>query len=155
MSSACNTWTVNAPNAHCTVRNTAFIPSFGLLLVSQTRQHHWRYQSADRRHTWEQYTVQGMHKRINPGYLLVARFKRDAAARRVYTQVQETIRPADYDLSCYNLRLNSEPTVVVVGDAPPADLDERLRRMLAAGAPADLPPNNISACRSAVRPAAR
>ena len=42
-----------------------------------------------------------------PGYLLVARFKRDAAAKRVYTQIQETIRPADCDLSCYNLRLSA------------------------------------------------
>jgi len=74
-----------------------------------------------------------------PDYLRVARFKRDAAAKRVYTQVQEAIRPSDCDLSCYNLRLNGEPTVVVVGDAPSGDLDERLRRMLAAGTPGELP----------------
>ncbi len=74
-----------------------------------------------------------------PGYLLVARFKRDAAAKRVYTQVQEAIRPSDCDLSCYNLRLNGEPTVVVVGDAPSGDLNERLRHKIAAGTPAELP----------------
>jgi len=79
----------------------------------------------------------------NPAYLRAAHFRRDAAAKRVYTGVQEAIRNAACDLSVYNLRLNGEPTVVVVGDAPPADLDERLRHMLSAGRPAVLPQDVI------------
>ncbi len=79
-----------------------------------------------------------------PAYLRIVRFKRDAAAKRVYTAAQEAIFHAECDLSVYNLRFNGEPTVVVLGDAPPADLDERLQRMLSAGTPADLPPEVIA-----------
>ena len=79
----------------------------------------------------------------NPAYLRAAHFRRDAAAKRVYTGVQEAIRNSACDLSVYNLKLNSEPTVVVVGDAPPADLDERLRWMLSTGRPAVLPQDVI------------
>ncbi len=79
-----------------------------------------------------------------PAYLRIVRFKRDAAAKRVFTAAQEAIRTTECDLSVYNLRFNGEPTVVVLGDAPSADLDERLRRMLAAGTSADLPPDVIA-----------
>ncbi len=79
-----------------------------------------------------------------PAYVRIVRFRRDAAAKRAYTAAQEAIRNAVCDLSVYNLRFNGEPTVVVVGDAPPADLDERLQRMLSAGTPADLPPDVIA-----------
>jgi len=73
-----------------------------------------------------------------PAYLRAVHFRRDAAAKRVYTGVQEAIRHDACDLSVYNLRLNGEPTVVVIGDAPAAELDERLRRMLSTGRPAML-----------------
>lgn len=79
-----------------------------------------------------------------PAFLRIVRFKRDAAAKRVYIAAQEAIRNAECDLSVYNLRFNGEPTLVILGCAPPADLDERLRRMLAAGTPADLPPDIIA-----------
>ncbi len=79
----------------------------------------------------------------NPAYLRAVHFRRDAAAKRVYTGVQEAIRNSACDLSVYNLRLNGEPTVVVVGDAPPAALDERLRRILSTGRPAVLPQDVI------------
>ena len=79
-----------------------------------------------------------------PAYLRAAHFRRDATAKRAYTGIQEAIRHAACDLSVYNLRLNGEPTVVVVGDAPAADLDERLRRMLSTGRPAVLPPDVIT-----------
>jgi len=78
-----------------------------------------------------------------PAYLRIVRFKRDAAAKRVYTAIQEAIRSTECDLSVYNLRFNGEPTVVVLGDAPPQELGERLQRMLAAGTPAELPPEVI------------
>ena len=73
-----------------------------------------------------------------PAYLRAVHYRRDAAAKRVYTEVQEAIRNSACDLSVYNLKLNGEPTVVVVGDAPVAALDERLRRMLSTGRPAML-----------------
>ncbi len=79
-----------------------------------------------------------------PPYLRAAHFRREAAAKRVYTGVQEAIRNSACDLSVYNLRLNGEPTVVVVGDAPPVALDERLRRMLSTGRPAVLPQDVIT-----------
>ncbi len=84
------------------------------------------------------------HQMGTPVYVCIVRFRRDTAAKRVYTAAQEAIRNAACDLSVYNLRFNGEPTVVVVGDAPPADLDERLRITLSAGTPADLPPDVIA-----------
>ena len=39
---------------------------------------------------------------------------------------------------------HGEPTVVVVGDAAPTELDERLRRMLSLGRPAVLPQEVIT-----------
>lgn len=78
-----------------------------------------------------------------PAYLLMARFRRDVAAKRFCTEIQEAIRTAECDLSVYNLRFNGESTVIVLGDAPTADLDERLRRMLSAGTPATLPQDMI------------
>ncbi len=77
-------------------------------------------------------------------YLHAVRFKREAAAKRAYIQAQEAIRTTECDLSVYNLRFNGDPAVVVLGDAPSADLDERLRKMLSAGTPADLPPDVIT-----------
>ncbi len=80
----------------------------------------------------------------SPAYLRIVRFRRDAAAKRVFTAAQEAIFHTECDLSVYNLRFNGEPTVVVLGDAPPADLGERLRKILSAGTPADLPPDIIA-----------
>jgi hypothetical protein len=80
-------------------------------------------------------TAQPSSGAASPAYLLMARFRRDAAAKRYYTEIQEAIRNADSDLSVYNLRFNAEPIVIVLGDEPPADLDERLRRALSAGSP--------------------
>jgi hypothetical protein len=79
----------------------------------------------------------------SPAYLLMARFRRDVAAKRFYTEIQEAIRTAACDLSVYNLRFNGEPIVIVLGDASPADLDERLRKVLSAGTPATLPQDVI------------
>ncbi len=80
----------------------------------------------------------------SPAFLRIVRFRMDAAAKRVFTAAQEAIFHTECDLSVYNLQFNGEPTVVVVGDAPPADLDERLRRMLAAGTTAELPSDVIA-----------
>lgn len=79
----------------------------------------------------------------SPAYLLMARFRRDVAAKRFYTEIQEAIRTAACDLSVYNLRFNGEPTVIVLGDKPSADLDERLRRMLSKGSSATVPQDVI------------
>lgn len=80
-------------------------------------------------------------------YLLMARFRRDPAAKRVYNQIQEAIRATPCDLSVFNLRLDGEPIVVVVGDQPTADLDEHIHRYLAAGSPTDLPQHVITLLR--------
>lgn len=48
----------------------------------------------------------------SPAYLQIVRFKRDAAAKRVFTAAQEAIFHAECDLSVYNLRFNGEPTLV-------------------------------------------
>lgn len=79
----------------------------------------------------------------NPAYLLMARFRRDAAAKRYYTEIQEAIRNAECDLSVYNLRLNGEPIIIVMGNEPSADLDERLRKALSTGSPTTLPQDVI------------
>ena len=112
------------------------------LLVSLIEQHHRRYQSADGGAQMGTAQPPGPEAG-NPAYVRMARFRRDVAAKRFYTEIQEAIRTAECDLSVYNLRFNGEPTVVVLGDAPPAGLDERLRKMLSAGTPAVLPPDVI------------
>jgi hypothetical protein len=81
-------------------------------------------------------------------YLVMARFRRDPAAKRVYNQIQEAIRATSCDLSVCNLRLNGEPIVVVVGDQPTPDLDERIHRCLAAGIPTDLQADVITLLRA-------
>ena len=51
-------------------------------------------------------TAQPPEQAESPAYLLMARFKRDVAAKRFYTEIQEAIRTAACDLSVYvNTRL--------------------------------------------------
>jgi|SRR5215211_734783 len=73
-------------------------------------------------------------------YLRVASFADDRTAGRVYRRVQDTIFTAPCDLSAYRFLLDQVPHVAVLGAPPPPDLDEALAQLLAAGAPATLPP---------------
>jgi hypothetical protein len=79
-------------------------------------------------------------------YLRAARFASDRLAGQVYFQVQEAIYSAEAnDLSAYRFQLNRISHVAVLGNPPPPDLDNQLSALLAAGEPATLPPEVVTA----------
>src|SRR5437899_9507681 len=72
-------------------------------------------------------------------YVCAARFPTERKAGRAYFQAQEAIFTADCDLSAFRLQLNRVYHVAVLGRTPTAEVDQRLRIILAAGEPATLP----------------
>ena len=77
-------------------------------------------------------------------YLHAVSFQTSESAKRVYDKIQEAIYRAECSLSIYRLQLKGAPFVVVLGDSPPAALDEHLRQLLVEGKPADLPSEAIT-----------
>src|SRR5215210_6138117 len=82
-----------------------------------------------------------------PGpYLRAARFAGERPAGQVYFQLQETIYTADpNDLSVYRLRLREVWHVAILGERPPAELDQRITAILAAGESVTLPADIVAA----------
>lgn len=73
-------------------------------------------------------------------YHKAARFPRERAALRIYTQLQETVYTApECDLSVYRMQLNHVYHVAVLGQPPPAALDRRIDGLLAQGELVTLP----------------
>lgn len=74
-------------------------------------------------------------------YYQAARFGRERLAKRAYFRAQESVFRAreDVDLSVYRFLLEHVSHVVVIGETPPAELDRRLRKILAAGESTSLP----------------
>jgi len=74
-------------------------------------------------------------------YSRAARFPGEQPAGRAYCQAQDAIYRAreEVDLSAYRFHLDRVWHVAVLGESPPAELDERLQQILAAGEPTDLP----------------
>ena len=72
-------------------------------------------------------------------YHRTARFADDQLAGRVYRAVQDAIFGQPCDLSAYRFLLDRVPHVAVLGELPPAELDEQLQALLGEGDPAILP----------------
>jgi hypothetical protein len=72
-------------------------------------------------------------------YLRAVRFSTEPPSQRAYERVQDAIFRAAWDLSVYRFRLDQPWYVVVMGSPPPEPVDRRLRRLLAAGEPSELP----------------
>ena len=74
-----------------------------------------------------------------PAYHQTARFQNERPAGKAYAKAQELIhRCLDVDLSAYRLIFQKRWHVSVLGDVPPADVDKRVRQILASGEPATL-----------------
>jgi len=78
-------------------------------------------------------------------FVLAAKFHADRPAKRAYFSIQETLyRSPDNDLSVFRFLLNRVPHVVVLGAVPDQTLEQRLRKLLAAGDLATLPADVIA-----------
>lgn len=74
-----------------------------------------------------------------PHYLRVARFRGEQPAGRAYLAAQEAIFEAQCDLSVYRLLLDRAWHVVILGDPPQKELEQKLQTLLYSGEPASLP----------------
>ena len=75
-----------------------------------------------------------------------ARFADEPSAGRAYIAAERTIFDGPpNDLSAYRVQLNRIYHVAVLGQAPPAELDEQLSAILASGEPAELPADILQA----------
>src|SRR5712692_1742018 len=80
-----------------------------------------------------------------PPYLRAARFSGEQAAGQAYEQVQEAIYGGSpNDLSAYRLIIKKIYHVSVFRQPPPKDLQQQLENILAAGEPAELPPDVVT-----------
>jgi hypothetical protein len=76
-----------------------------------------------------------------PPYYLAARFAGEADAGQAYVRAHEAILAAQpCDLGGWRLQLAQVWHVVLLGEAPPPDLDQRLRQILSRGELVALPP---------------
>jgi len=74
-----------------------------------------------------------------PPYVLSAAFRRPERAKAVYRQAETLLYEQPVNLSAYNLELNGQPLVIVLGNPPPPSVHERLARLLATGQPVAVP----------------
>jgi len=73
-------------------------------------------------------------------YYQAARFPDEQQAGRAYSQAQAAIfANPDNALSAYRLQLNQVWHVAVLGEPPPAELEQKLQDILASGEPTTLP----------------
>lgn len=73
-------------------------------------------------------------------YYQAARFADEKPAGRAYFQAQETLfRNPDCDLSVFRVQLNRISHVVLLGDLPEPELEQKLLQILSSGEPASLP----------------
>ena len=79
-------------------------------------------------------------------YHRTARFADEPSAGVAYGAAQRAIfEGPPNDLSAYRFQLNRIYHVAVLGQPPPADLDEQLTAILASGEPAELPTDVLTA----------
>ena len=74
-----------------------------------------------------------------PPYVLSAAFRRPNRARAVYAQIEALLYDQPADLSAYNLILNGQPMVIVLGHPPRPELHAAIERLLGAGQPVAVP----------------
>lgn len=78
-------------------------------------------------------------------FLIAAQFRSEPTSERAYFEAQNTIKRHQVnDLSVYRFQLRSVFHVAILGEIPPQPLEQRLRRILAAGDPAALPEDIVS-----------
>jgi hypothetical protein len=65
-----------------------------------------------------------------PPYVMGAAFRRAARAKAIFHQVEALLRDQPVDLSAYNLFLNGQPLVIVLGYPPPPQANEAIGRIL-------------------------
>ena len=81
-------------------------------------------------------------------FVVAARFRTTKRAQAIYTQVEQTLYQGEpSDLSAYNIIFDGVPHVVVLGEDPPARLQEQLTQLLAAGAITELPVDVVATLR--------
>ena len=79
-------------------------------------------------------------------YHRTARFADEPSAGLAYTAAQRAIfEGPPNDLSAYRFQLNTVYHVAVLGEPPPAELDQQLTEILSTGEPATLPPDVLAA----------
>ncbi len=79
-------------------------------------------------------------------YQRAARFAGEQPAGQAYFAAQRTIfEGPPNDLSAYRFQLNRIYHVAVLGQPPPAELEEQLTAILASGEPAELPTDVLQA----------
>lgn len=90
-------------------------------------------------------------ERQQSSYFRTIRLEDGRMSAQVYQQLQRTIFEVECDLSVYRFRLDAAWHVAVLGETPPASLDEKLTALLQSGEPVSLPPevaNALAARRS-------
>jgi hypothetical protein len=74
-----------------------------------------------------------------PPYVVSVAFRRVARAKVVYHLVEPLLHDQPVDLSAYNIELNGQPLVVVLGYPPTPEVHAALERILKPGRPATVP----------------
>jgi hypothetical protein len=74
-----------------------------------------------------------------PPYYRAAYFRSHEVAGKVYQRAQQLLLTNQCDLSSYRFILNGVSHVAVVGDPPPAELEQQLKVILSAGQATALP----------------
>ena len=77
-------------------------------------------------------------------YYQASRFPGEQSAGWAYKRAQDAIFQTECDLSVYRLRIKDVYHVVALGQTPPSTVDLRLRTILSAGTPAEIPPETLS-----------
>jgi len=79
------------------------------------------------------------NERQQSSYWRTIRLEGDQISDRIYHQLQHTIFEVECDLSVYRFQLDAAWHVAVLGETPPAPLDQQLTALLASGDPVSLP----------------
>lgn len=75
-----------------------------------------------------------------PPYVVSAAYQRPNRSKTVYRQLEALIaRNEQVDLSVYNMQLNGQPMVIVLGNPPPPNVHDAIQGIMATGQPVEVP----------------
>jgi hypothetical protein len=81
-----------------------------------------------------------------PPYVVSAAYQRPNRSKTVYSQLEALLaNDEQVDLSVYNLTLNGQPLVIVLGNPPPPTVHEAIQRIMATGQPVEVPASLLAA----------
>ena len=80
-----------------------------------------------------------------PEYCQAAWYADEPGSSEAYFQAQEALFVTNFELSAYRFQLDQVWHVAVLGDSPPAELDQTVQGILARGEPATLPAHILMA----------